>query len=178
MTLLDFLICRFLIPSPIGTEEPDRFSVATSSSKLSFWTCLIISLSALSNSSGVIGSILEFSVRIRRPVLRCSTAFRNLTRKRSIHAKNFFKRNHEEKYWKMLFIDRSLTSVDARNTSVVFLTSGSPCAPSGTGQGRIGQVCTGCQRKSGPLSHRLLFVRASAERPREASSAGFCSELT
>ena len=91
---------------------------------------------------------------------------------------NFFNRYQEENHSKILFIGSSLISVDWKYTSAVDFTSGSSGETSRTRLGPIGQEDSGRHRKSGPLSHRLLFNRASAESPRDASSAGFCEEST
>jgi len=91
---------------------------------------------------------------------------------------NFFKLYHEENRSKILFIGSSLISVYWEYTSTVDFTSGSAGETSRTGLGATGQEDSGCHRKSGPLSHRLLFNKASAESPRDASSAGFCEEST
>ena len=68
----------------------------------------------------------------------------------------FFNPYHEENRSKILLIGPILISVDWAYTSAG--------ETSRTGLGAIGPDDSGHHRKSGPLSHRLLFNRASAER--------------
>ena len=91
---------------------------------------------------------------------------------------NFFSPCQEENRSKMLFIGSSLNSVDWEYTSAVDFTSGSARETPMAGLGAIGQEDSERHRKSGLLSHRLSFTRASAESPRNASSAGFCEDST
>ena len=91
---------------------------------------------------------------------------------------NFFNPYQKENRSKILFIGSSMISVDWEYTSAVDFTSGSSGETSRTEPGAIGQEDSGSHKKSGPLSHRLLFNRASAESPRDASSSGFCDEST
>ena len=91
---------------------------------------------------------------------------------------NFFSPCQEENRSKLLFIGSSLNSVDWEYTSAVHVTSGSAGETSVAELCALGQEDSGRHRRSGSLSHRLSFTRASAESPRDASSAGFCEEST
>ena len=138
------------------------------------WTALIIALSADSNSLTSNGlNFFSLSNCIASLSLRLTTASLKLSVYRSIQATHFYSRNHAEKRSNALLITGLVGWAKLMKVALLSsVTHGSSPPSSSRAAGRFGQFFSSCQRKHGPMNHRLLLVMVSTLIPLEASSAG------